>query len=71
MARRPVDHGFDALDVRLPHPVRTAMGMRYLNAEGDTLSAEIALCHSSNLLLAESPPERRNKQNTTVTYNTS
>ena len=46
MARSSVDHGLDALDVRFPHSVRTAMGMGDLNTESYALSADIALCHS-------------------------
>ena len=45
MARSAIDDGLYALNIRLPHAVGTAMGMRNLDAERYALSADITFCH--------------------------
>ena len=45
MARSTVDNRLDALDIGLPHLVGATVRMGDLDAEGNTLAADIALCH--------------------------
>ena len=40
-----VHNGLDPLDVRLPHPVGTAVGVGYLDSECYALVAKFTLCH--------------------------
>ena len=56
MAGRTIDDCFHALDIRLPHSVRTSVGVRDLNAERNTLAANIALCQLLHLQSWESHP---------------
>ena len=42
-----VDNSLNALDVGLPSPVGTTMGVGNLNAKGHVLAAEITFCHKS------------------------
>ena len=41
----PVDNSLHTLDVGLPSPVRTTVGVRDLDAERHILTAEITFCH--------------------------
>ena len=45
MARSTVDNRLHALDIGLPHSVGTSVRMGDLDAEGNALAADIALCH--------------------------
>ena len=45
MARSTIDNGLNPLYIGLPGPVGTSMRVRNTNAEGNVLTAEIALCH--------------------------
>ena len=47
----PVDNSLHTLDVGLPSPVRTTVGVRDLDAERHILTAIFAFCHVSHLLL--------------------
>ena len=53
MARSTVNNRLDALDVGLPHPVGTSVGVGNLNSERNTLAANIALSHWLHLLATE------------------
>ena len=50
MARSTVNNRLDALDVGLPHPIGTSVGVGNLNSERNTLAANIALSHWLHLL---------------------
>jgi len=50
MARSTVNNRFYPFDVGLPCTVGTSMRMGDLNAERNTLAADIALCHQLHLL---------------------
>ena len=43
--RRSVHNCLDTLNVGFPSPVGTSVRVRNANAEGNVLTAEIALCH--------------------------
>ena len=45
MARSTVDNRLHALDIGLPHSVGTSVRTGDLDAEGNALAADIALCH--------------------------
>lgn len=47
MARSTLYNRFYALYVRLPCSVRPSVGVRYLDTESNTLSANFTLCHST------------------------
>ena len=47
MAGRTIDDCFHALHVGLPSSVGASMGMGHLNAERNTLAANIALCQTA------------------------
>ena len=49
MAGRTIDDSFHALYVGLPHSVGTSVGVGDLNAERNTLAADIALCQLLHL----------------------
>lgn len=50
VGRSAIDDRLDTLDVGLPGPVRTPMGVRNLDSENNTLTAEIAFSHTLHLL---------------------
>ena len=50
MARGTVDDSLHALDVGLPSPVGTTMGVGNLDPESNTLVAELTLSHPLHLL---------------------
>ena len=50
MARSTVDNGLDTLNVGLPSPVGTSVGVGNLNTEDNALAAIITLRHSLHLL---------------------
>ena len=52
MLGRAVHDGLDALHIGLPGTVGSSVGVGDLNAEGNALIAEFALCHLLKHLLA-------------------
>ena len=50
MARRTVNNRLHALDIGLPRPVGTSMGVRDLDPKRNALAANIALSHWLHLL---------------------
>ena len=50
MARRTIDDCLDTLYIGLPGTIGTSVGVRHLDAEGDTLIAKLALSHPLHLL---------------------
>ena len=50
MARRTIDHSLHALDIGLPGTIGTPMRVRDLDAEGNTLVAELTFSHPLHLL---------------------
>ena len=56
MAGSTVNDRLDALDIGLPHSVRTSVGVGDLDTKGNALAANIALSHQLHLQsIAEIP----------------
>ena len=50
MAGRTIDDRLDTLDIGLPGPVGTPVGVGHLDPESHTLVTELTLCHPLHLL---------------------
>ena len=53
MARSTVNNRLHTLDIGLPHPVGTSVGVGHLDPKRNTLAANIALSHWLHLLATE------------------
>ena len=53
MAGRTIDDRLDTLDIGLPGPVGTPVGVGYLDPESHTLVTELTLCHPLHLLAVQ------------------
>ena len=51
-----VDDRLDALDIGLPHPIGSTVGVGDLDPERHALAAKITLGHCSNLLAVQNLP---------------